>query len=370
MKIGYDAKRLFTNFTGLGNYSRSLIHHYHKAYPADELFLFSPEIKGDPRTQPFLENSSFRIIQPGGFKPFWRLHDVTQDIRLSGVDVFHGLSHELPIGISKLDIKKIVTIHDLIFKYYQKDNTWFDRKIYNWKWEHACSMADTIIAISEQTRSDLIEYYNVRPEKIKVIYQSADPVFSKPVSAEQVTVIKKKYQLPELYNLYVGSVISRKNLLAIIKAMIMMKQSDRIPLVIIGQGKEYKEKVIYEAKKGHIDHLLIWLGSPPFEEFPAVYKGAQVMIYPSYYEGFGLPVIEAMHVGTPVITSNQSSLKEAGGTAAFLVGPEKYSDLAEAMMKVASDCNLADNMVQSGYEHVKKFTPEVAVALLRAEYTS
>ena len=159
MKIGYDAKRLFTNFTGLGNYSRSLVLHYHNAYPADELFLFTPAIKEDPRTQPFLKNSSFSIIQPNGFKPLWRLHDVTNDIRHSGVEVFHGLSHELPIGISKLDIKKIVTMHDLIFRYYAEDNKWLDRKIYHWKWAHACSVADTIIAISEQTKKDLIDYY-------------------------------------------------------------------------------------------------------------------------------------------------------------------------------------------------------------------
>ena len=237
MIIGFDAKRLFTNFTGLGNYSRGLIHHYHHAFPGDELFLFTPSVKDDPRTKPFLENSSYHIIQPKGFKPLWRSHEVVKDIQQTGAQVFHGLSHELPIGLSKLERGKVVTIHDLIFKYYPDDHGWIDRKIYSWKWKHACAVADTIIAISEQTKNDLIHYYNILPEKIKVIYQSADPVFSKPVTDEMIEEARKKYNLPFDYNIYVGSVISRKNLIAIIQAMGMMKDADRCPLVIIGNGK-------------------------------------------------------------------------------------------------------------------------------------
>lgn len=370
MKIGYDAKRLFTNFTGLGNYSRSLVGQYHRAFPEDEIFLFTPDIKDEPRIKPFLDNSSFQIIQPGGFQPIWRSLDVVKDISKSGVQVYHGLSHELPIGLSRLDIKKVVTIHDLIFKYYPDDNTWFDRRIYDWKWNHACKSADTVIAISEQTKKDLVHYYNVRPEKIKVIYQSPDPVFSKPVKDEMVKSVKLKYNLPDNYNLYVGSVISRKNLLSVIRAMVIMEKSARNPLVIIGNGKGYKQKIIAEARRGQIDHLLIWLGSPSFEDFPAIYKGAQMMIYPSLYEGFGLPVIEAMHVGIPVITSDQSSLKEAGGDAAILIDPKNPRELVEAIQKITADRDLAVRMVQRGFEHVKKFSPDLLVAAIRSVYAT
>ena len=370
MKIGYDAKRLFTNFTGLGNYSRSLVGQYHHAFPEDELFLFTPDIKDEQRTKPFIDNSAFQILQPKGFQPLWRSLDIVKDISQSGIQVYHGLSHELPIGLSKLDIKKVVTIHDLIFKYYPNDNSWFDRRIYDWKWNHACRVADTVIAISEQTKNDLVHYYNVRPEKIKIIYQSADPVFSRQVSDEMVKSVKLKYALPETYNLYVGSLISRKNLLSVVKAMALMNKSARSPLVIIGNGKKYKQKIIAEAKQGQIDHLLIWLGSPTFEDFPAIYKGAQMMIYPSLYEGFGLPVIEAMHVGIPVITSNQSSLKEAGGDAAILIDPNDPHGIVEAIQKIAEDRDFAGKMVQRGYEHVKKFSPDLLLASIRNEYTS
>ncbi len=357
MKIGYDAKRLFTNFTGLGNYSRNLVSHYHQSYPEDELSLFTPGIKKDDRTSSFLENSAYNIIQPGGINPLWRSMDMVKDIRTSGIEVYHGLSHELPIGVSKLAIRKVVTIHDLIFKYYPQDYAWIDTQIYDWKWKHSCLMADHIIAISEQTKSDLIHYYNILPDKIKVIYQGADPIFSGTVSTEEVEAVKKKYSLPDVYNIYVGSIISRKNLLSIIQAMVLTKPSERLPLVIIGQGKDYKKKVIEEALRGGIGHLLVWLGSPAFIDFPKIYKGARMMIYPSMHEGFGLPVIEAMQVGIPVITSNQSSLKEAGGDSAALINPGDPTALAEVMTRIAQNTALRVGMIARGYEHLTKFDP-------------
>ncbi|HUR30925.1 MAG TPA: glycosyltransferase family 1 protein, partial [Saprospiraceae bacterium] len=318
MRIGFDSKRLFTNFTGLGNYSRALVSNYHQAFPEDELFLFTPTIKHDPRTQSFLDQAEFNIIQPRN-KVLWRTLNIVEDIHRSNAEIYHGLSHELPIGISKLDIGKVVTIHDLIFKYYPADNTWIDNQMYDWKWKHACLAADKIIAISEQTKNDILHFYNILPEKIVVIYQPSDKLFSQPVRPEEIESAKSRYKLPPVFNLYVGSIISRKNLMVIIKAMALIPPQERLPLVIIGNGKNYKKKVLEEAARIHVDHLLVWLGSPAFKDFPAIYKSAQMMIYPSLHEGFGLPVIEAFQIGIPVITSNQSSLKEAGGDAALLI---------------------------------------------------
>lgn len=370
MKIGYDAKRLFTNFTGLGNYSRSLISHYHRAYPEDELHLFTPSVKKDPRTLPFMEDDSLHIISPERIKLLWRTLDIVSDIRRSGVQIYHGLSHELPLGLSKLNIGKVVTIHDLIFKYYPHDHAWIDRKVYDWKWKHACATADVIIAISQQTKNDLIDFYNIPPDKIKIVYQPADPVFTKPLSEEQINLIKIKYQLPDRYNLYVGSVISRKNLLAVIKAMLIINKEDRVPLVIIGHGKAYKKKVIEVARAGKTDQLLYWLDSPAFADFPAIYKGAWMMIYPSFYEGFGLPVIEAMHSGTPVITSHQSSLKEAGGDAAMLVDPNSPDDIAVNMVKVQNDDHLRADMIEKGFLHIQKLQSPDSISAYHDIYAS
>lgn len=367
MVIGYDAKRLFTNFTGLGNYSRNLVMQYHDAHREDELVLFTPRITEDPRTFPFI-GDKFQIVQPKGFKPFWRNLDVVSDIKGQDVQIFHGLSHELPIGLSKLDIGKVVTIHDLIFRYYPDDYSWIDRQIYHAKWRHACKVADVVIAISEQTKNDIIKHYKIPAEKIRVIYQAADPVFSKQVTTDDVIAVKKKYSLPPVYNLSVGSVISRKNLLNIVRAMIAMPERERLPLVIIGNGKAYKKKIIEEAERNNVGHLLIWKGSPAFEDFPAIYKDARMMIYPSFHEGFGLPVIEAMHTGIPVITSNQSSLQEAGGDAAFLINPADPLSIRDAMIKLQSDEELRKDLVERGFRHIMKFEPSGLVRQLHEVY--
>lgn len=368
MKIGFDAKRLFTNFTGLGNYSRNLVNRYRHDYPDDELILFTPSVKSDPRTRPFLEDGAFNIIQPKGFKPLWRSLDIVTDLVSSGVQIYHGLSHELPLGISKLSIGKVVTIHDLIFKYFPQDYSWIDRQIYDRKWKHASVVADVIISISEQTKSDIVHYYDIHPDKIRVVYQEADPIFSLPVNQEVMNASKKKYNFPDGYNLYVGSIISRKNLLSVIKAMIQMRSSDRLPLVIIGQGKKYKKQVLDEAVQGGIDQLLIWLGSPPFSDFPAIYKAAQMMIYPSLHEGYGLPVVEAMHAGIPVITSNQSSLKESGGDAARLIDPKKPDELAAAILQIQFDQRVRNEMVKAGLKHIEKIAATEGTKQLHAIY--
>lgn len=354
MNIGFDAKRLFLNFTGLGNYSRNLVGRYHASYPEDRLTLFTTGIKEEARTLPFTSDPGFQIVQPKGWKPLWRSLELTNEIARSGIQVYHGLSHELPMGLARVNAGKVVTIHDLIFKYYPEDHSWFDRQIYDWKWKHACITADVIIAISHQTREDIIRYYDVRPEKIEVIYQGTDPLFSSPVRDDDILNVRKKYNLPESYLLYVGSVISRKNLITIIRAMNRIPAGDRLPLVIIGKGGSYAETVKREAEQLGLTPFLIWLGSPSFADFPSIYKGARMMIYPSFYEGFGLPVVEAMAVGIPVITSNQSSLKEAGGDAAFLIDPASPDELAHAIQTVQSDETRRQQMIEKGYGHAHR----------------
>jgi glycosyltransferase involved in cell wall biosynthesis len=138
--------------------------------------------------------------------------------------------------------------------------------------------------------------------------------------------------------------------------MILMKPSDRLPLVIIGHGKAYKKNVMEQAVRGNITHLLHWLDRPVFRDFPAIYKGAQMMIYPSFHEGFGLPVLEAMKVGIPVITSDRSSLKEAGGDAARLIDPENPEALASAMLRIQESTDVQQEMIRKGYAHASGLT--------------
>ncbi len=168
MKIGFDAKRAFSNLTGLGNYSRSVINSISSIIPTSEIYLFNPN-KKNIIFHPSQKN--IKIVQPNKFinRKYWRLKGLNKEINSLNIDIYHGLSNELPIG---LKTKSIVTIHDLLFLKYPNFYNFIDRKIYAFKSKMACNKADKIIATSLQTKKDIVKYFNIDSEKITVIYQS------------------------------------------------------------------------------------------------------------------------------------------------------------------------------------------------------
>ena len=358
MKIGFDAKRLFNNFTGLGNYSRTLVSSLQTNYPDNDYFLFTNKIVETPRTIPFIKSQNYKIVQPKSGNLIWRSYGMLKETAFQELDVYHGLSHEFPLGIKNYNLKKVVTIHDLIFKYYPKDYKYFDRLIYDFKFKTACNDADIIIAISHQTKSDIIQFYNINPDKIRIIYQSCDPIFRKEISSSTIELIQKKYNLPQEYFLYVGSIISRKNLDGIIKALFALPKGLQLPLAIIGEGKLFKKEINSLIHQLNFSHSIIWL-KPEFKDFPCIYKRAKALILPSYFEGFGIPILEAMSVGTPVITSNQSSLAEVGGDAAILVDPSNIEQISDAMENLLTNQSLQEQLQTKGIERSKKFDPNL-----------
>jgi glycosyltransferase involved in cell wall biosynthesis len=281
-----------------------------------------------------------------------------KDLHKEQIDVYHGLSHEIPFGIHRLSFRKIVTIHDLIFKYYPQDYRKSDRLIYDSKVRYACKHADGIIAISQSTKNDIMKYYGTEEQKISVIYQTCDRVFSENAEFDLVNV-RNKYSLPESYLLYVGSVISRKNLGNIIKAMSMLKTNLQVPLVILGSGNSYYKEVRSIISKYKLEHLVIHLSNVDFNDFPAIYRASKMLIYPSYYEGFGIPVLEAISSGTPVITSNQSSLTEAGGDVAHYVDPANIDEIADGIQILLEDEDYRALLLSRASRHLDKFKPRV-----------
>ena len=173
LRIGYDAKRLFNNFTGLGNYSRTLLANLAEYYPDNAYFLYSPKIAKNDETHFFLNSALFNVQLPKrGPGAYWRSVGIKRDLLKHKIQLFHGLSHEIPLGLEKANIRSIVTIHDLIFERFPEHYPFIDRKIYSLKFRYACRHADHIVAISENTKQDIIEFYDIPPEKISVIYQS------------------------------------------------------------------------------------------------------------------------------------------------------------------------------------------------------
>lgn len=359
MRIGYDGKRAANNLTGLGNYSRSLISHLAKDYSANQYFIYTPKIKSKIEKLPLfsLPNVHLELPTEGKAKLFWRSFAIINQLKKDKIDLFHGLSHEIPFGIQQTKIKSIVTIHDLIFLRIPKYYKLIDRLIYKFKSKYACNNADKIIAISEQTKKDIIDLYHIEPAKIDVIYQSCDDSFKTLLTTEEKEKIRERYLLPEKYLLYVGTIEHRKNLLLIIKAL--PKVAENYPLVVIGKETTYIKLIKKEITNLGLENRVIFLKDIPFSDLPSIYQMASIFIYPSKYEGFGIPIIEALYSNVPVIAATGSCLEEAGGSNSIYISPNDDDALAKSINDVLGDEDLQQLMKSKGTEFVQRFNNEI-----------
>lgn len=337
LRIGFDAKRLFRNYTGLGNYSRTLVGNLSARFGGNDYLLFAAKTSENAEAVDFL-SERYEVVRPHGLiKALWRLRAMSSDIKAQNIDIFHGLSHDLPFGIQKSGAKSVVTIHDVCYKTFPKMFPFTERLIYELKYRHSLKSADKIIAISKSTKDDILRFFGAElSAKIEVVYQALNPLFYERVSVESARKITKQYGAPAKYMLYVGSVNSRKNLLNVIHSYALLDRADRIPLVVIGSGSGRYFKSCFEtAARLDLDEYIIHLkGITSMSVLRAFYTSASGLIYPSFYEGFGLPVTEAILCGTPVITSSISSLPEAGGEFAFYVDPNDTTGIAGAILEV------------------------------------
>ncbi len=322
MKIAFDAKRLFFNHTGLGNYSRSLVRSYRGNFPDNDVMLFTPKIK---RSQ-YLEFTSddYELVSP--MSPvLWRYYFMNRQIKHHRPDIYHGLSNEVPRGIANnKHTKFLVTIHDLIFLRYPKLYNAIDRAIYYEKFKRSSLTADHVVAVSESTKADLVSFFHVRPEKVSVIYQSCAEEFYQPFQQEQ----------RQDYALIVSSVSERKNLKLVVDAWKLMQQEDRIQVKVVGGGGRHKIAMQRYVQDAGLEKYFSFLGHVANNELLLLYRKALFTIYPSLYEGYGIPVLESLLQSTPVITSNLSSMPEAGSGFAILVDPHSPSELKEAVANV------------------------------------
>lgn len=354
MRIGFDAKRAFFNRTGLGNYSRGIITGIAARTNGDELYLMSPKAT---------ENSYFTtplsVIKPqqGALQSKWRSWDIYKDINQLELDIYHGLSNELPFSIKKINAKTIVTIHDLIFLRFPELYPFIDRKIYDLKFRFAVKNADHIIAISEQTKRDIVHYYNVDPAKVSVVYQSADEVFTKRYSTELLAEVKNKYSLPDTFLLNVGTIETRKNVGLVVEALSQIEEN--IHLVIVGKAQEYATIVKQRVADLGFQHRVHFLHQVSFEDLPKLYQLARIFVYPSRFEGFGIPIIEALNMEVPVIAATGSCLEEAGGAYSKYVHPDDAATLATHITYLWDNANERQLMVEKGLEYVQQFRPKV-----------
>jgi glycosyltransferase involved in cell wall biosynthesis len=352
MRIGFDAKRAFNNHTGLGNYSRFVIEALSRTqWGSLESLLYTPKVKNLAWLNSFDHNFVIKTpsVKVGGL---WRSWLINNDLKKDNVDIFHGLSNEIPFRINKSGVKSVVTIHDLIFMRYSELYPAIDRFFYQQKFRYACENADAVVAVSQQTKDDIIEFYKIPAERIRVIYQDCQSSFHQKVDNQSILTIKSKYSLNKPYIICVSSFSERKNQKRLVEAFQQLGLKD-YELVLVGGKSKYADEITQNFPK----NTKILYGVPS-ADLPALYQGASLCVYPSFFEGFGIPIIEALHSGIPVVAATGSCLEEAGGEGALYANPLDVNDLADKVRQVLTNDSLRNDLILRGKEHVKQFSVE------------
>lgn len=367
--IAFDGKKALNNLTGIGNYSRFIINTLSQRNPDTRLMVYAPKAGNKKAMSCITDRENINIVLPTSlkriFKEWWRCHGIVSDIKKSNVSLFHGLSNEIPFGINKCGIPVLVTVHDLIFLRYPKTFGFLSRNILKIKVKYACKHADKIITISEQTKKDLLYYYNIKEDKVRIIMQGCAEQFYQIISEQERNNIRIKYNLPEEYVLTVGTIEERKNHKTIIKAI---SRLNGVHLVIVSKKTRFQselEKLIDELNVSDIVHIINGVTN---QDLPAVYQSAKLCVYYSFYEGFGIPVLEGMASRIPVLAASGSCLEEVGGDACLYSSPFDVESLTDNMSKVLTDEKLRSDMVEKGIHRTKMFSTEEILGQIEACY--
>jgi glycosyltransferase involved in cell wall biosynthesis len=353
IKIGFDAKRAFHNRSGLGNYSRDHLRLVQERIPDLEMHLYDPL----PQKRKFgLSDIRAELHAPeGGYRIFpsaWRSLYLTKDLVKHGIQVYHGLSSEIPADMKASGIPSVVTVHDLIFERYPEWYNRTDRYIYKKKFRHATEQADLIVAISDQTRNDLMEFYGIPENRIRVIHQSCHRAFQQSMTEEELQQITEKWGLPDEFVLFVGTMESRKNVKNLVRAM----ETLDFPLVLVGgQKKKYTAELRDEIEARKMGHRVYFHQNVPTTDLAGFYRLAKLFVYPSIFEGFGIPIIEALYSGTPVVSSIGSCFSEAGGPESIYVDPKNIEELNNAIKLVLNDSEKGEFMRTAGMKYAQRF---------------
>ncbi len=374
LTIAFDAKRYFNNATGLGFYSRTLLEGLRRLYPDNQYLLYTPYNRGNWATT----DDGMRLPDSWlgrSFHPLWRSRGITAQLQRNGVEIFHGLSHELPIGLRRAGIRSVVTMHDLIFMRYPDLYPPIDRIFYEKKYRRAAEEADCVVAISEQTRADLEHFFNIPVQNVRIIGQSCDAVFERLSLRQQPDRLSLPLSLGENipvsdYLIAVGSLTPRKNWHKLLDALFLLKnQGLNIPLVAVGTGNSaYAEGLRAQAKQ--LDIQTFWLDQfVTTEELARLYRCAAALVYPSVFEGFGIPILEAMTVGIPVVTTRGGCFEEVGGPAALYADTNNAEDLAHQIAKML-DTDVRAGLISKMPAQIEQFSPDRICAAWMEVYSN
>jgi glycosyltransferase involved in cell wall biosynthesis len=360
MTIYFDLSAAAHRRAGLGRYADSLARALIPLLGERLAFFYNAEHGVEPAAG--LERLPARTVSLG-YKP-WRmavwlgqLGRVPFNRLLPGAGLYHATEHLL---MRLSSVPTVLTVHDLIFRRYPAHHKPLNRWYLNLSMPLYCRRATRIIAVSERTKRDVVEAYGVAPEKVTVIYEAAAPGF-KPQAAENVARAKQRYGLPERYILSVGTIEPRKNLGRVLTAFERLRTEGLVEaFVVVGKRGWLYDDFFAQLEQSPAKHAVIFPGWVDDGDLPAIYAGAAAVAFPSEFEGFGLPALEGMACGAPVVCSNTSSLPEIVGGAALLVTPTDTNQITDALRRVLREPGLAEDMRRRGYEQAAKFSWERA----------
>jgi glycosyltransferase involved in cell wall biosynthesis len=264
--------------------------------------------------------------------------------------------HVLPLYCP---VPAIVTVHDLGYLRYPETHRPFDRWYLNWTTRRHCRVAQHILADSLATKRDLLDFYGADPDRISVVYLGRDETLSPVADPATIVKAKSRYNIKGDYLLYLGTLHPRKNLVRVIDAFhtaVKSLQNEALSLVLAGRRGWMYDKIFERVQRLGLEKQVIFPGYVDEETKPALLSGALAYVFPSLYEGFGLPVLEAMACGVPVLTSNCSSLPEVAGQAALLVNPNSTAEITDGLIQLIANVHLRHQLIEQGYRQVEKFS--------------
>jgi glycosyltransferase involved in cell wall biosynthesis len=342
---------------GVSNYTEQLVRHLAQVDRENQYTIFTTRgLKGDLLALPpnfTVRSSALPTINPRVRVP-WEQFVAPVLLRLIGADLYHGVLNVMPLASP---VPSVVTIHDLSPFLFPQTFRRVNRTYTRWAIKVACRRAAHLLAVSEYTKSEIMRWLHVPAERITVTYNGVAERF-RPQDAAAVAELRRRAGLPERFILFVGTLEPRKNLPALLEAYARIA-GDTDAALVIGGGKGWLyDEIFARAEQLNLGQRLHFAGFIPDEELPLWYAAAELFVLPSLYEGFGIPVLEAMACGTPVVTTTSSSLPEVAGDAALTVPPTDIDAMADAMLRLLQQPELRAELIERGVEQAARFTWE------------
>jgi len=364
VRIAIDARKL--RDYGIGTYVRNLLRNLARIDRATEYVLFTQPADVELGTE--LGDNFRTVVERAGAYSVREQINIPLDLRREGIDLFHAPHYVLP---PLTPCKSVVTIHDCIHlrfpQYLPNRLAYAYARSSLWVATHRASR---VLTVSEASKRDILRYFRVPESKIDVIYNAIDERLGEPLSNEEIGRVRERYQLYDPFVLYAGNIKPHKNLERLIEAFHMLRRNgfEHVKLLIIGDEVSQYATLRRAVHRHKLHQHVRFFGFVPDKTLAALYRLASVFVFPSLYEGFGLPPLEAMASGTPVITSNVSSLPEVVGDAALLIDPYESGEIANAIRRVLTEPALASDLRQRGLARVKEFSWERSVTRVREIY--